>query len=330
MVVRLQAPPNGSPGEPTYNYTRFSLPGPEFENLAERPSEGTMTRNMQIGAHMSIAGGVHLALERAAEFDMTACQIFTKNDRQWAAKPLNPEHVSLFRAQREALGFGSTALVSHASYLINLASPDDTLWEKSMLAFIDELERCETLEVPYLVVHPGAHVGSGTEAGIERVAAALNRIHDGVPQNPTMTLLETTAGQGTTLGSTFDELAAIRGAVEAPERIGVCLDTCHIFAAGYDFRTAADYSDVIATFDRVIGLPSLKVIHVNDSKQPFGSRKDRHHHIGDGEIGREAFGHFINDDRLRDLPFILETEKGDDGEGDQRNMATLHSLKQAG
>lgn len=288
-----------------------------------------MTRNMHIGAHMSIAGGVHLALERAAEFDMTACQIFTKNDRQWAAKPLNPEHVTRFRSQREALGFAKTSLVSHASYLINLASPDDTLWAKSILAFIDELERCQTLDVPYLVVHPGAHVGSGPEAGIDRVAAALNRIHAKRPQNRTVTLLETTAGQGTTLGATFDELAAIRGAVEAPERTGICLDTCHVFAAGYDFRTAADYNDMITTFDRVIGLPSLKVIHVNDSKQPFGSRKDRHQHIGGGEIGREAFGHFINDDRLRDLPFILETEKGDDGDGDRRNMATLDSLKRA-
>lgn len=283
-------------------------------------------RRLRLGAHMSIAGGVHRALERASDFDMTACQIFTKNDRQWSAKPLDPEHVVRFRDQREMLGIERTALVSHASYLINLASPDDALWEKSIAAFQDELERCRELDVPYLVVHPGAHVGSGTEAGLTRVAAALDGIYAGLPQNETMTLLETTAGQGTTLGSTFDELATIIDAVEAPERIGVCLDTCHVFAAGYDFRDGEDYAAVIENFDQTIGLAKLQVIHVNDSKQPLGSRKDRHQHIGEGEIGPAGFQNFMTDERMAHLPFILETEKGDDGEYDRRNMNTLTDL----
>ncbi len=286
-----------------------------------------MTTTMQLGAHMSIAGGVHRALERAAEFEMTACQIFTKNDRQWAAKPLDPDHVSRFRQQRAELGLGQNALVSHASYLINLASPDELLWEKSIAAFQDELERCAALDVPYLVVHPGAHVGSGSEAGITRVAAALDRAHEALPRNSTMTLLETTAGQGTTLGAAFEELAAIRSDVDAQDRVGVCLDTCHVFAAGYDFRSAETYDAMISSFDRVIGLSRLRAIHVNDSKQPFGSRKDRHQHIGEGEVGLDTFRHLVNDVRLRAIPFILETEKGDDGEQDRRNMATLMGLR---
>lgn len=281
---------------------------------------------MQLGAHMSIAGGVHLALERAAETNMTACQIFTKNDRQWVGKPLDPDHVRRFYEQREALGFERTALVAHASYLINLASPDDALWKKSIAAFQDELERCQTLGVPSLVVHPGAHVGSGTGAGIARVAAALDEIYGALPDNPTMTLLETTAGQGTTLGSAFEELGAIIDAVGADERVGVCLDTCHVYAAGYDCRTVEGHASMVQNLDAAVGLNRLRAIHVNDSKHPLGSRKDRHHHIGEGEVGLEAFRHLINDARVRHLPFILETEKGDDGEHDRRNLATLSGL----
>ncbi len=281
---------------------------------------------MQLGAHMSIAGGVHLALERAAEIQMTACQIFTKNDRQWIAKPLDPDNIRRFREQREALGFNRAAIVSHASYLINLASPDDVLWHKSVNAFQDELERCRLLDVPYLVVHPGAHVGSGTEAGVRRVAAALDAIHHALPDNQTMTLLETTAGQGTTLGASFDEIAAIMAITRDQERVGVCLDTCHVFASGYDFRESEGYTMMMESFDRSIGLERLRAIHVNDSKHPVGSRKDRHQHIGEGEIGLEAFRSVVNDPRLRSVPALLETEKGDNGEHDVRNLTILRGL----
>ncbi|HEV2108003.1 MAG TPA: deoxyribonuclease IV [Thermomicrobiales bacterium] len=281
---------------------------------------------MQLGAHMSIAGGVHLALERAAEIQMTACQIFTKNDRQWVAKPLDPDNIRRFREQREALGFNRAAIISHASYLINLASPDDLLWHKSMEAFQDELERCRLLDVPYLVVHPGAHVGSGTEVGVRRVAAALDAIHHALPDNQTMTLLETTAGQGTTLGASFDEIAAIMAITRDQELVGVCLDTCHVFAAGYDLREPEGYATTMESFDRSIGLERLRAIHVNDSKHPAGSRKDRHQHIGQGEIGLEGFRSVVNDPRLRSVPALLETEKGDNGEHDVRNLATLRGL----
>ena len=282
---------------------------------------------MKLGAHMSISGGVHLALERASEFEMTACQIFTKNDRQWVAKPLDPDNVRRFREQRQSLGFQDNALVSHASYLINLASPDDVLWRKSIAAFQDELERCQALDVPFLVVHPGAHVGSGSDAGLTRVAAALDEIHSALPENPTLTLLETTAGQGSTLGATFEELATIIDLVVEDERVGICLDTCHIFAAGYDIRTPDSYAATMMALDEVVSLSRLRAIHVNDSKHPLGSRKDRHQHIGEGELGLGAFRNLVNDSRLMALPLLLETEKGDDGEGDRRNLATLRGLR---
>lgn len=285
---------------------------------------------VRLGAHMSIAGGVHLALERAADINMTACQIFTKNERQWVAKPLDPDKVKQFHDRREELAFNRTAIVSHASYLINLASPDEALWQKSMTAYKDELDRCQILDVPYLVVHPGAHVGSGLDAALRRVAEALNRMHDELPDNRTMTLLETTAGQGTCLGAVFEELATIADKVEDQERLGVCLDTCHVFAAGYDLRQPAGYDAMMTSLASTVGLARLKAIHLNDSKHALGSRKDRHHHIGEGEIGLEAFRSVLNDQRLRSVPALLETEKGDDGELDRKNMQTLLSLVKTG
>jgi len=273
---------------------------------------------------MSASGGVDLALGRAEELKLQSCQIFSKNERQWKAKPLDPAVVERFRLETERTGI--TKLVVHDSYLINLASPKPDIREKSLAAFRDELERCDVLGITHLVTHPGAHTGSGVEAGIRQFASSLNEVHDSIPNNQALTLLETTAGQGTTLGRSFGEIAEIIERVEARERVGVCLDTCHIFAAGYDFRTAELYTSMIEEFDSTIGLDRLKVIHLNDSRFPLGSNRDRHHHIGEGEIGLEGFRQFVNDSRLAGIPGILETEKDPDGEHDRRNLATLRDL----
>lgn len=276
------------------------------------------------GSHMSISGGCDLALLRAAAIGMESCQIFTKSERQWVAKPLDPAVVERFHANRAETGIGY--LVAHDSYLINLASPDDILWEKSQAAFLDELNRCDALGVPVLVTHPGSHVGSGIDAGVRRVAEAINRIHDLRPDGAAMTLLETTAGQGNTLGRTFEELRAIIDLVEDDARVGVCLDTCHIFAAGYDIRDDATYGATMGQFASILGFDRLKALHLNDSKFGLGERKDRHAHIGEGELGLEAFRLLVNDPRVAGLPGILETEKKEDGEDDRRNLATLRGL----
>ena len=279
---------------------------------------------LELGAHMSIAGGCDLALERAATFGMSACQIFTKNASQWRAKPLDPEVVKRFHARRESTGIEH--LVAHDSYLINLASPDDALRERSRVAFADELDRCDLLGVPFLVTHPGAHMGTGVEAGIARVAEAINRIRDECPSGRTTILLETTAGQGTTLGSRFEDLAAIIEAVEDRTTIGVCFDTCHVFAAGYELRNRAGYDTTMDAFAATIGFDRLKVFHLNDSKKGLGSRVDRHTHIGEGELGAPAFGFLLNDRRFAGRPGLLETPKGDDGVEDRRNLAALRAL----
>lgn len=274
-----------------------------------------------LGAHMSIAGGHALAIDRATAFEMTACQIFTKNANQWSAKPIAPEAADGFRARvaESDVAF----VVAHDSYLINLASPDDALRQKSKAAFGDELARCAQLGVEYLVTHPGAHMGSGVDEGLQRVAETLNDLLDAEPDQGVTVLLETTAGQGTTLGRTFEELAGIIDRVEDKERVAVCFDTCHAFAAGYDLRDAESYAATMRAFDEVIGLALLKVFHLNDSKKGLGARVDRHAHIGEGELGLEAFRLLLTDERFSDRPGILETPKDDDEEGDRRNMATL-------
>jgi deoxyribonuclease-4 len=273
---------------------------------------------------MSASGGVDKSITRAAELGIESCQLFSKNERQWIAKPLDPAVVENFHAEVERTSIRD--LVIHDSYLINLASPKDDILAKSLAAFRDELERSDQLGVPYLVTHPGAHTGSGVDAGIARFAESLNRIFDQIPDNKTITCLETTAGQGTTLGRTFEELAAIIDLVEAKERVGVCLDTCHIFAAGYEIRTPEGYAETMRQFGDTVRFDKLKVLHLNDSKNPLGSFKDRHDHIGDGEIGLEGFRNVVNDPRLCALSAILETEKDDAGEHDRRNLATLNSL----
>ncbi|HUG14389.1 MAG TPA: deoxyribonuclease IV [Thermomicrobiales bacterium] len=279
---------------------------------------------LKLGAHMSIAGGFDKAVERAGSVDSEALQIFTKNQNQWRARPIMDDEVARFTIACETHGIGP--VVAHDSYLINLASPKDDLWEKSIEAFRIELERCELLGIPYLVTHPGAHTGSGTEAGIERVALAVDRIHDELPGYKVMTLLETTAGQGTTLGATFGEIAQIIAATRKPERIGVCLDTCHVFVAGYDIRSPEAYADTIEQFDATIGLDRLKALHFNDALKELGSRRDRHAHVGKGYIGIAGFWNFMNDARLQGLPALLETEKGDDLAEDREALTLLRSI----
>lgn len=277
-----------------------------------------------LGAHMSIAGGLEKAIDHALAVDSDAVQIFTKNQRQWKAKPISDEEAERFK-QRFAES-GLKAVVAHDSYLINLASPKDELWEKSIAAFRDELERCEQLDVPFLVTHPGSHTGSGTEAGLDRVVAALERVHADLPGYKVRTLLETTAGQGTNLGATFEELAYIIERSSAPERLGVCFDTCHAFAAGYDGRDAETYEATMTTFDEIIGLDQIEAFHLNDSQFELGSRKDRHELIGKGCIGEEGFRLLMNDSRFCGKPALLETDKGEDLAEDRAALTLLRSL----
>lgn len=279
---------------------------------------------MPFGAHMSIAGGLAKSFARGLQVGCEAMQIFTKSDRQWAAKPLLAEEIAAFRAEQARSGIGP--VVVHDSYLINLAAPADELWEKSIAAFAHELERCDALGIPFLVTHPGAHTGSGEEAGLEREAVALNRVFEQGVGGDTVVLLETTAGQGSCLGNRFEHLARLFELVPHHERLGVCVDSCHIFAAGYDIRTADTYAATFAEFDRVVGLDKVRCFHLNDSQKDLGSRVDRHSHIGQGCIGLEAFRLLVNDARFRGIPMIIETPKGDEMAEDVENLMLLRSL----
>lgn len=280
---------------------------------------------LELGAHMSISGGHANAIDRALAAEMSAFQLFTKNQRQWRAAPIDPAAAEAFRARWDACGMKH--LVAHDSYLINVASPDDEMWEKSRAALADELARCDLLGVPYLVSHPGASLAAGPEAGIARVAEAIDRIHDEQPDGEAVILLETTAGQGTALGRSFEELAAIIDKVADKTRVGVCFDTCHAFAAGYELRDEAGYAATMRGFDETIGLAKLKAFHLNDSQKGLGSRVDRHAPIGEGELGLAPFASILNDPRFAGLPGILETPKKEDGDGeDARNLATLRGL----
>ncbi len=279
------------------------------------------------GAHMSVAGGYHNALLTAREHDCTALQIFTKNANQWAAKELTDEEVRLFR--RTLRGTKVRQTVAHDSYLINLASPNEELFRKSLEAFVVEMERAEALGLRYLVAHPGSHAGTDEETGLRSVIRALDEVHRRCAGFRVRVLLETTAGQGQCLGHRFEQLAYILGGVAEPRRLGVCFDTCHVFAAGYALAPEADYRDTMATFDRVIGLKRLRVFHVNDSKRPLGSRVDRHAHIGQGYLGLEPFRLLVNDPRFDDRPMILETPKQENGQDmDAVNLGVLRGLVQ--
>ena len=279
---------------------------------------------MRLGAHESIGGGLHKAFDRAQSVGCETLQIFVKSNRSWAVKPLTEEDIARFKAKAEETDI--QPVVAHTSYLLNLGTPDDTLWKRSRDTLIIELERCEALGVPYLVLHPGSHVGTGEEAGLARVAQALGEVHAATPGFRAQILLETTAGQGTNLGYRFEHLGWLLEHTPTGERMGVCLDTCHVFAAGYELRTPEGYAATMETFDRIVGLERLLALHLNDSKGSLGSRKDRHEHIGKGHIGLEGFRHVLNDPRLANLPGLLETPKSDDLHEDRENLAVLRSL----
>jgi len=277
---------------------------------------------MILGAHVSTAGGVDKSPGNGLELGCQTIQIFTRNQRQWKAKPLTDSEVEGFRRELSRCGIGSTA--AHASYLLNLGSPEPTVLARSLEAFSQELERCRRLGLDFLVVHPGAHLGSGESAGLRAVAASLNRALEQDREACTRILLETTAGQGSSLGYRFEHLAEILSLVQAPERVGVCVDTCHIFAAGYDLRDASAYHRTLDQLDRILGLSQVKAFHLNDSKRELGSRVDRHEHIGEGLIGAEGFKLLVNDRRFAGTPMILETPGGEAHYG--KNLSRLRQL----
>ena len=278
----------------------------------------------RLGAHMSIAGGVGRAVDRGVEVGCDTIQIFTKNSNQWRARPISDEEVAGFKEKLEESGIDS--VVAHDSYLINLASPDPGLLERSRNAFLEEMNRAEALGIPYLVMHPGSHKGSGVDVGLRTIAESFDRLHEQTVGFRLMVLLETTAGQGTNLGFTFEHLRRIIDMTAEGGRLGVCLDTCHAFTAGYDITSRNGYEKMWEEFDSEIGLDRLKVIHLNDSKKDLGSRVDRHEHIGKGTLGLEPFRMLVNDERLREIPMILETPKGPDYAEDKENLATLRNL----
>lgn len=279
---------------------------------------------MKLGAHMSIAGGVYNAFERGRSIGCDTIQIFTKSSNQWYSKPLTDEDLTRFRQEQERTGIAP--VVAHDSYLINLGTPDEALWQKSLAAFIAEVERCDRLGIPYLVMHPGSHMGAGEAFGLKRIAEGLNRTRAAHPRSKVRVLLEITAGQGGHLGYRFEQIAQLLADAEDPDFLGVCFDTAHALAAGYDLRTPDTYAQTFAEFDRIIGLNRLQCFHFNDSKKPLGSRVDRHDQIGQGTLGLEPFRLILNDPRFRDIPMILETPKSEDLHEDVENLRILRSL----
>jgi deoxyribonuclease-4 len=264
------------------------------------------------------------SIERATVLECTAIQVFVKNANQWQGKALGDPEVEAFRAAHAGSAVGP--LVAHASYLINLCSTDPALLERSRNALADELERSHRLGVHGLVLHPGAHVGAGEEAGVECVAASIDAVFAKVPHVSTRLLLENTAGQGSCLGYKLDHLARIRAATGSKDRIGVCLDTCHAFAAGYAVHEQGGYDDFFAEAEELLGIQAIGAFHLNDSVKPFASRRDRHAHIGEGEIGLDLFARLLTDQRLQAIPMILETEPGDEMEGHRRDLEILRGL----
>ena len=277
-----------------------------------------------LGAHMSIAGGLHLAFSRIQEVKGEALQIFAKNQVRWQTPRLTKEMSARFR--KCWVESGRMPVAAHDSYLINLATPNRANCEKSVVAFADELRRAASLGIPFLITHPGSHLGEGVEAGLERFVHNLDRAIILSQTSQVTVLIETTAGQGNNLGSTFEEIAFILNQSQHGHLLGVCFDTSHAFAAGYDIRTPATYEKTITRFDRIIGLQRLQFFHLNDSKRPLGSRIDRHEHIGKGEIGLAGFRLLLNDQRFQHHPMVLETPKGKDLLEDKENLGVLRSL----
>ncbi len=284
-----------------------------------------------LGAHMSIGGGYYRSVERAHEVGCDCVQLFTKNNNQWRAKAISEADAESFCQALQASGVSHP--LSHASYLINLASPKDDLWEKSVAAFAVELQRADQLGIPYVVLHPGSHTTSTPEEGLAAVARGLDEVHARVGDIGAQCLLENTAGQGSNLGFQFEHLAVILDRVDAPDRVGVCIDTCHTFAAGYALESADEYADTFSQLDTLVGLEKVKAFHLNDSKKEFASRRDRHENIGEGCMGLEPFRHLVNDARFEKVPMYLETPKGvyepTDEDWDTINLRTLRRLAAA-
>jgi deoxyribonuclease-4 len=283
-----------------------------------------MGKKLLIGAHMSISGGAFNAILAGEELGCTTIQIFTKNNNQWKAKELTSAEVDKFFEHQKRTEI--SPIVGHNGYLINLASSKDDIFALSKESMLVELQRAEKLGLPYLVMHPGSHLGTGEKEGIKKIAGAINWLHQKTPGFEVKICLETTAGQGSNLGYKFEQLAQIIDLVKENERMGVCYDTCHTFAAGYDIRTKKAYQDTFKEFDKVIGLSRLKVIHLNDAVKDLGSRVDRHTHIGEGKIGLEGFRLLMNDKRWEKIPKILETPKEGGTARDIKNLSVLRSL----
>lgn len=278
------------------------------------------------GSHLSIAGGMHNALLEAEKLGCETVQVFTKNQKQWVSKPLEKDAIDQWASHARRMSFTQT--VSHDSYLINLASPDEAMWRKSVVTFTEELNRCVQLSIPFLVTHPGAHMGSGEDIGLARVAKGLDEVHKAIKTKSVLTCLEITAGQGSSLGYKLEHLAKVIELCKAPERLAVCLDTAHLFAAGYDFR-GKKFNAFMKEVENTIGADRIKVWHLNDSKKELGSRVDRHDHIGKGTIGLDGFKPIVRDAKFKNTPKILETAKEKDENGrdwDAINLETLREL----
>lgn len=280
--------------------------------------------NDYLGAHISISGGLHLAIDRAVAAGCDVLQIFTRNSNQWKGKPVSESEAALFHSKFAASGLRE--IISHDIYLINLASPPGETRDKSLAAFRDELETCARLGINKVVMHPGSHLADSPQNGLVRVVEAFDQLFSEVPQFAGRVLIETTAGQGSNLGRTFEELGAIIHESRFSEKFGVCFDTCHTFAAGYDTATEDGYRDTMEQFDRLIGVERLQCFHLNDSKKGLGSRVDRHEHIGQGALGLNPFRFILNDPRFTTVPKILETPKGENDDMDIINLATLRGL----
>jgi len=274
-----------------------------------------------IGAHLSTKGGLPTVWDRASFLNASAVALFAKNSNQWKGKELTPEICAEFASKRSV-----QPVLTHASYLINLATTNEEFHRKSIAAMVDELDRAEKLGIAAVVLHPGAHMGAGVEKGLEKIARSFDQIHAQIPNHKVVTLLETAAGQGSCLGCTFEELGTIMKLVDDRSRLGVCVDTCHIFASGYDIRTRDVYEQTMEQLDEHAGIENVGAFHLNDSKKPLASRVDRHQHIGKGEIGLDGFGFLLNDPRFARLPKVIETPKNPDNSWDIENLTTLRSL----
>jgi deoxyribonuclease-4 len=277
---------------------------------------------MKFGAHMSVSGGVQKALERGAAAGCDVIQIFVKNNMQWFGRPHPPSDVAAFKRGKSSFA----SIFGHAGYLINLGAGASENRAKSIKSLIEEINYAGTLGLPFLVLHPGAHLGAGEEAGLRQIVAGLDEVFRATSKSKVRIALENTAGQGSCLGNKMEHLAAIYDAVAAPGRLGLCIDMAHLLAAGHDIRTGAGWDKTIRQIDRLIGRKQILAFHLNDSKTGLGSRVDRHEDIGKGRIGLEGFRRIVNDARFEDTPGCLETHKSDDLHEDVANLAALHSL----